>query len=91
MSVQGGSTNVVDLTEEEEACCSSSSIHVAVNAQGIVCGIHKPGMAAIQPGRVMVTCSSCCPLTFTSAVNTVTAPTFLGIVLVGIPPSTYLA
>lgn len=50
---QGGSTNVVDLTEEEEACCSSSSIHVAVNAQGIVCGIHKPGMAAIQPGRVM--------------------------------------
>jgi len=50
---QGGSASVVDLTEEEEEACSSSAIHVAVTAQGNVCGIHKPGAAAIQPGRLM--------------------------------------
>ena len=52
--VQGGNSSVVDLTEEEEEACSSSRIHVAVNAQGYVCGIHKPGAAAIQPGKLMV-------------------------------------
>ena len=66
-SVQGGTANVLDLTEEEEAACGSSGLHVAVNAKGSVYSVSKGGSTAVQPGRLVVhfyglCCTSLCRL-----------------------------
>ena len=59
-NVQGGTANVLDLTEEEEAACGSSGLHVAVNAKGSVYSVSKGGSTAVQPGRLVVRLYGCC-------------------------------
>ena len=45
---------MVDLTEEEEAACPENSVHVAVTAKGVVCGVEKSGSLPIFPGALCV-------------------------------------
>ena len=52
--LQGGSTNVSDLTEEEELCCLGSAMHVAVTAEGTFCGLSKSGSLPVSPGKLLV-------------------------------------
>lgn len=50
---QIGSSLVVDLTAQEEEC-SRSTLHIAVNRQGQMCGLSKEGPMGVDPGSMIV-------------------------------------
>jgi exosome complex component RRP42 len=50
---QIGSALVVDLTAQEEEC-SRSTLHIAVNRQGMMCGMSKEGAFGIDPSSMIV-------------------------------------
>lgn len=45
--MQAGTAYVLDADAEEEQCLESA-IHLAVNAQGSICGLHKRGPGAVN-------------------------------------------
>ena len=49
--LQIGDSTVVDLTDQE-AACSSSSLQAAVLGEGAICGVTQRGDAALDPASL---------------------------------------